>query len=170
MIRSQAILLSLLLSILSASLLLTGCATVGPGVEKPTITVTDLNVQEVKALEAIFLLELRVMNPNDYPLDIRGISCDLTLDGNHFANGISEVQQEIPAFGTATVPVTAYASVLDMVGSVIQMLQQADTNKGSVKPLRYGLAGKIRLGGSGAVNTLPFESKGELSLGGANGS
>ena len=137
--------------------------------EKPTITVTDLSVQEVKALEAIFMLELRVMNPNDYPLDIRGITCDLTVDGNHFANGISDVQQEVPAFGTATVPVTVYASVLDMVGSVIQILQQAE-NKGSVKPLRYELAGKIRLGGSGAVNTLPFDSKGELSFGGANGS
>ncbi|MEA2114880.1 MAG: LEA type 2 family protein [Thermodesulfobacteriota bacterium] len=170
MTRSQTIFLSLLLIILSAPLLFTGCATIGTGVEKPTITVTDLSVQEVKALEAIFTLELRVMNPNDYPLDIRGITCDLTLDGNHFANGISDVQQEVPAFGTATVPVTVYASVLDMVGSVIHMLQQADTSKGSVKPLRYELAGKIRLGGSGAVNTLPFDSKGELSFGGANGS
>ena len=170
MTRSQTFFFSLLLFILSMPLLFTGCATIRPGVEKPTITVTDLSVQEVKALEAIFTLQLRVMNPNDFPLDIRGITCDLTLDGNHFANGISDVQQEIPAFGTATVPVTVYASVLDMVGSVIQMLQQADTNKGSVKPLRYELAGKIRLGGSGAVNTLPFDSKGELSLGGANGS
>ena len=169
MTRLQTILLSLLLFILSTPLLFSGCATIGPGMEKPTITVTDLSVQEVKALEAIFMLELRVMNPNDYPLDIRGITCDLTVDGNHFANGISDVQQEVPAFGTATVPVTVYASVLDMVGSVIQILQQAE-NKGSVKPLRYELAGKIRLGGSGAVNTLPFDSKGELSFGGANGS
>ncbi len=169
MTRSQTFFFSLLLFILSTPLLFSGCATIGPGVEKPTITVTDLSVQEVKALEAIFMLELRVMNPNDYPLDIRGITCDLTLDGNHFANGISDVHQEVPAFGTATVPVTVYASVLDMVGSVIQMLQQAE-NKGSVKPLRYELAGKIRLGGSGVVNTLPFDSKGELSFGGANGS
>ena len=166
MARSQTTLFALLLFILSIPILLTGCATMGPAVEKPTISVTDLRIQEVKALEAIFMLELRIMNPNDFPLDIRGINCDLKIDGNHFATGLSDVQQEVPAFGTAVIPVSVYASMLDMVSSVIQMLQGVDQHNGSMKPLHYMLAGKVRLGGTGVPGTLPFQSEGKLDLGG----
>jgi LEA14-like dessication related protein len=163
MTRSQTTLTALFFFILSVPLLLSGCATMGPSMEKPTITVTDLRAGEVKALEAIFILELRVMNPNDFPLDIRGLNCDLQIDGKRFASGISDAQQEVPAFGTATVPVTVYASMFEMVSSVIQILQNTDQSKGNMKPLQYELAGKVRLGGHGSV---PFESKGELDLSG----
>lgn len=166
MTRSQTTLFFLLFFTLSMPLLFTGCATLGPDVEEPTISVTDLRIQEVKPLEAIFVLELRIMNPNDFPLDIRGVNCDLKLDGNHFATGISDVQQQVSSFGTATIPVTVYASMFDMVTSVIQVLQEVDQQKAAAKPLRYELAGKIRLGGRGTANTLPFQSAGELSLGG----
>ena len=132
-------------------------------VAKPTVSVTDLRIQEVKPLEAVFLLELRVINPNDFELDIRGINCNLKLDGNHFATGVSDVQQDIPAFGTATLPVTVYASTFDMVGSIIQMLQQVDQKNGSGESLHYELAGKISLGG-GTVKSLPFQATGELNL------
>jgi len=154
---------ALLLLALTLPFMVTGCATMRSGVEKPTVSVTDLRIQEVKPLEAVFLLELRVINPNDFGLDIRGINCTLELDGNHFATGVSDVQQDIPAFGTATLPVTVYASTLDMVGSIIQMLREVDQKKGSGKPLHYELAGKISLGG-GTVRSLPFQAKGELDL------
>ena len=154
---------TLLFGILALPLVLTSCATMHQGLQQPTISVTDLRVQEVKPLEAVFLLELRVINPNDIELDIRGISCDLKLDGNHFATGVSDVQQKIPAFGTATLPVTIYASTLNMLGSIIQMLQRVDQRNGASKPLHYELAGKVSLT-EGAVRSLPFQAKGELNL------
>jgi LEA14-like dessication related protein len=156
----------LLFFTLSLSLLLAGCATMRPGWEQPTVTVTDLRAGEIKALEAIFILELRVMNPNDFPLDIRGLNCDLKIDGKRFANGLSDVRQEVPAFGTATIPVTVYASMFEMVTSVIRILQETDQRNDNMAPLRYDLAGKIRLEGQG---TVPFESRGELDLSGQGG-
>ncbi len=168
MIRLQTALSAALLLLLSMPILLSGCATMGPGIEKPTISVTDLQLQEVKALEAIFMLELRVMNPNDFPLDIRGINCDLKLDGKRFATGLSDIRQEVPPFGTATVPVTVYASMFDMVSSVIQMLQDVDQQRGPAQPLHYELAGKVRLGNHGGTRSVPFLSEGEINLGGRN--
>ena len=161
MTRSQTTLFSLLLFTLSIPLFFSGCAALGPGMEEPIITVTDLRAGEVKALEAIFILELRVMNPNDFPLDIRGLNCDLKIEGKRFATGLSDVRQEVPSFGTATIPVTVYASMFEMVTSVIQIIQEADHQKGNVKSLSYELAGKIRLGGRGSF---PFDSRGELDL------
>ncbi len=154
---------SLLFIIMITAVLLSGCATLGPGIETPSITVTDLRGGEMQGLEAIFILELRIMNPNDFPLDIRGINCDLKIDGNRFATGLSDVRQEIPAFGTATIPVTVYASMFEMVASVIQIIQNNGQQRGNVHPLHYELAGKIHLGGHGSV---PFQSSGELDLSG----
>ena len=154
---------TLLFGILTLPLVLTSCATMHQGLQQPAISITDLRVQEVKPLEAVFLLELRVINPNDIELDIRGINCDLKLDGNHFATGVSDVQQKIPAFGTATLPVTIYASTFDMIGSIIQMLQRVDQRNGTGKPLHYELAGTVSLA-EGTVRSLPFQAKGELNL------
>ena len=159
--KRSPVFFALFFVLLSLSMLLAGCAAMGPGMEKPTVTVIDLRPGEVKALEAIFILELRIMNPNDFPLDISGLNCDLKIDGKRFASGISDVRQEVPAFGTATIPVTVYASMFEMVTSVIQIIQEADQQNGNVKPLRYELAGKIRLEGRGSF---PFDSKGELDL------
>ena len=159
--KRSPVFFALFLVLLSLSMLLAGCATMGSGMEKPTVTVIDLRPGEVKALEAIFILELRIMNPNDFPLDISGLNCDLKIDDKRFASGISDVRQEVPAFGTATIPVTVYASMFEMVTSVIQIIQEVDQQNGNVKPLRYELAGKIRLGGRGSF---PFDSKGELDL------
>ncbi|RUM39452.1 MAG: hypothetical protein DSY58_00435 [Desulfobulbus sp.] len=144
---------------LAALSLLQGCAAIHSDFEKPTVTASDLKLSEIKALEAVFLLELRVMNPNDFALDIRGVSCELNIEGSHFATGIGNDWQEIPAYGTKTVPITVYASMIDVVGSVIQFLQ----GMGQQQPLHYELTGKVRLGGYG---TVPFTSKGKLDPGG----
>ncbi len=150
-------------AVLSLCIQLTGCATIGPGMEKPIVTVSDLRPAEVKALEAIFILELRIMNPNNFPLDISGLNYDLKIDDKRFASGINNERQEVPAFGTATIPVTVYASMFEMVTSIIQIIQEVDQQNDNIKPLRYELAGKIRLGGRGSFL---FDSKGELDLSG----
>ena len=155
---------SLLFSVLF--LFLTGCAAMGPGVEKPTITVIDIRPGEIRAMEAIFVLELRIMNPNDFALDIRGLNCELSLDDNRFASGISDVQQQVPAFGTATLPVTVYASMFEIATSAVQIFQQLEGQGAAASPLAYQLAGKVRLAGHGSV---AFESRGELDLGRSSG-
>jgi LEA14-like dessication related protein len=137
--------------------LLQGCATLRSGFEEPTITVADLRIREIKAFEATFLLELRIMNPNDFALDLNGLNCALNVEGNHLATGISNERQEIPAYGNQTVTIMVYASTVDVVGSLIQLLQGMGEQQRN--PLQYELTGKIRLNGYG---TIPFNSKGQL--------
>lgn len=139
-----------------------GCAGMGMPVEEPRVTLVDLQMVEMKPLEAVFQIQLRVMNPNDYPLDLQGVHCDLKIDGKHFASGLGNQARKIPAFGTGLVPVTVYASTLDMFSSVLRFVQGAEQQIG-LRPIRYELAGKIRVGGS-LNKSVPFHSKGELSL------
>ncbi|HHL35292.1 MAG TPA: hypothetical protein ENJ30_13095, partial [Desulfobulbaceae bacterium] len=91
-----------------------GCAGIHGHVQEPEVTLADMQVVEMRPLEAVFQIQLRVMNPNDFALDIRGVRCDVNIDGKHFATGVGDQRSEIPAYGTALVPVRVYASTLKM--------------------------------------------------------
>lgn len=144
-------------------LLLAGCARMGKSVEEPQVTLVNMQMLEVQPLEAVLQVSLRVMNPNDFSLDLRGVSCKLMIDGNHFASGIGDKQLRIPAFGTDIVPVTVYASTWKMFSSALSVIQGLEQKADVLQPVRYELVGRINLGG-GINGTVPFESKGELSL------
>ncbi len=145
--------------------ILSGCAGLGKPVQEPQVTLVDMQMLEVKPFEAIFQISLRIMNPNEFPLALQGLNCDLKIDGKHFATGLGNEPQEIPPFGTGIVPVTVYASTLKMFSSVMQIVQQLDQQRSGMQPLRYELTGKIRIGG-GLNQSVPFHTKGELNLDG----
>jgi LEA14-like dessication related protein len=138
---------------------LSGCAGFGKTIEPPRAHIANISVQEMRGLETVFQVELRVMNTNDVPLTVKGMDCELRINDRAFAMGVTGYQVEIPAFGTAIVPINLYSSVLDMLKNVVGMgLEKADK-------LNYKLAGNIRIeGGTMMPSSLPFESKGELSL------
>jgi len=145
------------------ALLLVGCAGLHGHVQDPEVTLADMQVVEMRPLEAVFQIQLRVMNPNDFVLDIRGVRCDVNIDGKHFATGVGDRKSEIPAYGTGLVPVKVYASTLKMFSSVMAMVQGLDGQAGGLAPIHYEISGTIRMGG-GINRTVPFHSKGELSL------
>jgi len=147
-----------------ALLLLPGCAKMYGLKEDPKISVADIRIQEVKAMEGIFLIKLRVLNPNEVPLELHGINCDLEINQRHFASGIGDSNQSVPAFGTAVVPVEVYASVLDMIASVADLLHTVGKTPSKDKPVPYTLQGTVRIGIHGFKKEVPFKSSGELSL------
>ena len=134
-----------------------GCAGLGKRLETPKVNLIDIRVLEVKALESVFQIEIRVLNPNDVPLEIKGINCDLEVNNSTLASGVSYAKRTIPAYGTGTIPMKVYSSVIDMLRG---MLGLQDKEK-----LHYRLKGKLRVeGGFMMPSVIPFESKGEFSF------
>ena len=154
----------LILLLLVAAIALVGCVGLHGLKEDPKVSIADIRVQDVKALESIFLIQLRVLNPNDIPLTLRGVNCDLEVDGRHFASGIADSDQLVPAYGTAIVPVKVYASMLDMVSSVVDLIQSANPSAAKEKSMAYILKGTVGVETRGFDRRIPFTSKGELSL------
>lgn len=148
--------------------LLTGCASVQEWKwlikEKPTIALSDIELQEIKALETVFLLKLRIVNPDDIPMEIRSLKCELKINGELFASGSSDERKGLPAFGTISVPVVVYTSKFAIVGSVIEVLQKNVQHYGTPsEPLSYELTGNLYLGKDGK-EVLPFQVEGEIAL------
>ncbi len=134
-----------------------GCATISKDLEPPRVHVIDIQVQEVRALEAVLRIELRVMNVNDIEVDIKGIDCELEINGKHFASGVTDQKIKIPAYGTTVVPMVVYSSVLDMVRGVLGIKEK--------EKIEYKIAGRLHLEGDIMVpSSIRFQSEGELSL------
>jgi LEA14-like dessication related protein len=152
------------LFLFSTLLFLSGCAAMSGLKEEPKISIADIQIQDVKALEGVFLIKLRVLNPNDVPLDLHAVNCDLEINGRHFASGIADSNMSVPAYGTQLIPVTVYASVLDIVASVVDLMHTADTTTAKGKQLPYTLRGTVGVSARGFQKEIPFKSSGELSL------
>ena len=133
--------------------LLLGCAGVGKKLQPPRITLTNIKVQEIKVFESVFQIDLRVVNPNDVAIDIKGLDCELELNEKHFASGVSNERIKVSSFDTAIIPITVYSSVFDLAKGLF--------DAGKKQMFNYKLKGRLHLAGGLAV---PFKSEGELSL------
>ena len=137
-------------------LLPAGCAGLGKPLEPPRITLSNVRFEEPKALETVLQIELRVFNTNDVPFKMKGLDCDLELNGKRFAEGVSSVDKEIPALGTTTVPVTLYSSVVDLFRGIVSLQK--------TEKLKFGVSGRLHLeGGFLMPSVIPFKAEEELS-------
>ncbi len=155
---------------LCSTSLLTGCTAAIKSLpwaakEELKVALADMELQEIKALETIFLLKVRIINPNDAPEELRSIKCDLKINGEPFASGISDEHKSLSPFGTVLMPVTVYTSKFGVVGSVIEMLQKDVQQYGGRpdEPLNYELNGRLHLGKNGK-DVFPFHVSGKITL------
>ena len=136
-------------------LFLSGCATPGTRLEPPSVSLVNIAVKEARLLETVFEVELRVLNPNETALTVTGADCTLRINDRDFARGVAGVSTEVPAYGSAVVPVTLYSSIIGLVRSALNARET----------LAYELEGKLRLAGGFLVpGTVPFSSEGRLDL------
>jgi LEA14-like dessication related protein len=137
--------------------LMAGCAGLGKPLETPRISLANIQMLEASGMESAFLVLLRVQNPNEVDLDIRGVECDVAINDKPFAYGISDTPVRIPAFGSDTVPVKVYASVMDMVRGLLNLPGR--------EVLSYQVKGRVRMsGGAFLPSSLPFDSQGTISV------
>jgi len=130
------------------------CAGLNKRLASPTVHIADVKVKEIKALEASFNVQLRVLNPNDISIIAKGVNFDLEINNNHLATGVSNTVTEIPAFGTAVISIDVFSSALDVVRNIIALHDQ--------KTLKYKIKGRLRLGG--VPYYIPFESEGDFDM------
>jgi LEA14-like dessication related protein len=141
-------------------LFLAACAGIGLGsrdLEPPEVTLADVQFRGAGLLEQQLGLVLRLRNPNDADLPLRGLKVRLNIDGEPFATGLSNENVTLPALGEKTVTV-------DAVSSTSELLNQLHSVTG-LKDISYTIDGTAFLRGE-ADRKLPFEQKGVLRLSG----
>lgn len=129
-----------------------GCAVAR--LQPPRLQVVEVGLLGASVLKQELRLRLRVQNPNDVELPVRGITYEVLLAGENFASGQSDRDITVPALGetefNVDITANAAAAVLRLLGD----------RSGSPE---YRVVGRVHLA-SGLLRSIPFEHKGELKL------
>jgi len=146
-----------------AAMLVGGCASLRPSLESPRISLVSVTQQPSSGdMETAFQLELRLINPNDISLNLKGIDCRLEINDSTIASGVSNERMELPALGTLVYPVTVYASASDFIILMVRLMADSRRSPEDME-LIYSLRGRVFLAdGMPGLNMLRFSSEGDL--------
>jgi LEA14-like dessication related protein len=139
-------------------LILGGCAGLFKPIEVPKVQLAGIGIQKVDFFETVLQLALRVDNPNGIPLTLKALACDLRLNGDPVATGVSRETVDIPALGSDVVTLTVVTSAAKIAATLLSAL-------GHGTALDYRLTGKLSLqGGLFMPSEIPFDVRGEVPV------
>ena len=133
---------------------LTGCASLSTKMEPPQISLSNVRVLGVTLLEQQYVLTMRIQNPNDRPLHISGLSFELDINDEKFANGVSNQKVTIPGYGQGTLDVTGTSTLAGLLRQLAELERMQE--------LKYGLKGKVKI--ADIPVPVPFEYEGVVPL------
>lgn len=142
-------------SFLLLAVALSGCALFVPKLQTPQLSIVDVEVLRANLMEQQLRVRMRVENPNDRSLPVKGLSYTVYLRGQEFATGVSDASFVVPALGTAefNMDVTANAA-----GALFTIL-----SKPRGQGIDYRMKGRVELA-HGWLRSIPFEESGTFSL------
>jgi LEA14-like dessication related protein len=123
--------------------------------EPPSLQVTEVSLLSADLLKQQLRVRMRVQNPNDVELPVRGITYEVQVAGETFANGESQRDIVVPALGSTDfdVDVTANAAA-----ALLRVLGNRDRGAPD-----YRILGKVHLA-RGLIKSIPFEHSGTIRL------
>lgn len=135
-----------------------GCSALLPRLETPSLSIVDVELLKSDLWEQRMKVRLRVQNPNDRALPIKGLSYALEVAGEDFARGVSGASFLVPALGETEFDMNVTAN---MASTLIKLLGRGSDSLGD--QLDYRLKGKISLS-EGWLRSIPFEEHGKFKL------
>jgi LEA14-like dessication related protein len=148
-------------SVLAASTLalslLSGCAGLSGIDEPPRVNLVGLRPVEMNLLEQRYRAKLRIRNPNDAPLKVRGMDYTIHINERQFADGVSDRRFTVPPYGESVIEVT-------LNSSLFRLLEQFSRLQGGDKlVLRYRISGGLSVAGSPTKFLFSYEDELDFS-------
>jgi len=142
---------------LAATALLGGCSLFVPKLETPQLSVVNVELQKADLWEQRMKVRMRVVNPNDRPIPVKGLTVTLEVAGQELAHGVSGASFNVPALGEAEFDMNMTAN---MAGAIMRLLGKGNDVGDEVD---YRVTGKISLS-EGLLRSIPFEDRGKFKL------
>lgn len=125
-------------ALVAMTFLISSCAWLQPGREKPEIHLTSIKPLPREGLEQRFLIGLNIVNPGTGELNISGLSYNLILNGRKVASGVSGKMMAIPAYSESRVQLEASTHLISGLRVITGLLQDPGA------PVDYQLVTKMR--------------------------
>lgn len=140
--------------------LVAGCAALGPKLQAPDLTIVSVDLVKGDLFEQRIKARMKVQNPNDLELAVRGVTYNIELGGEPLGHGLSGSSFVVPAKGEAEFDMLVTAN---LAGTLLKIIEKARATGASLNQVEYRLRGQVRLE-RGALRTVPFDEKGVLKL------
>mgnify|MGYP001814437141 FL=1 len=143
--------------LLACVLVAVSCASMGRDLETPRFSVLGIAVDEIGLFEQRFEVRLRVQNPNDIALPVKGLNLELDIQGEEFARGVSAERFEVPAFGETEFTMRVSTN---LVRSATQLSTLFAPGTDEVD---YSVDGKVSID-LPFMGSVPFDAEGSVRL------
>lgn len=136
--------------------ILSGCSALAPKIETPRLMLVSAAMTSGDIFSQTFLLRMHVQNPNDRELPINGIDYQLFLEGDSFAEGVTDRPFVVPALGETEFDLTVQTNFVSSIGRLLSRLNGKDK-------VQYVIEGKV-LTDIGMFKKVPFRESGTVDL------
>ena len=143
---------------LIVTLLLAGssCSSLRPDLEVPRLSIVRVAMTSADIFTQQFMVRINVQNPNDRELPIKGLDYKLFLEGDSFAEGVSNKPFVVPALGDIDFDMTVRTNFVSGIGRLLSRLNGRDQ-------VNYVMEGKL-LTDIRFLKKIPFQEEGSVNL------
>jgi LEA14-like dessication related protein len=141
---------------LTTLLVLSACA-FAPKLEAPRLSLVSVQMTSADMFNQQFVVRMNVQNPNDRDLPVNGIDYKLFLEGDSFAEGVSNIPFVIPAAGEKEFDLPVRTNFVSSLGRLLSRLN-------GKRQVHYVIEGKV-MTKLGMIRKVPFSESGTVDLG-----
>ena len=138
--------------------LLGGCSAFAPKLETPQLSLLGIQMMSTDIFAQKFRVRVKVENPNDLELPVRGLDYQIFLMGDSFAEGNSTDRFVVPAKGEAEFDMVVTTNFVSSLGRLVSRV-----GGGKLENLDYEIAGEVLLD-KGFVKKIPFNHVGKVDI------
>lgn len=120
---------------------LTGCASLSPNYEQPTVTLSSFRALPSEGMTPSFEIGLRIINPNASALALSGVVYTVSVQGHELVKGVGKDFPVIEGYSQGDITLTASANLLGgirLLGDLMQVENDA---------LKYDFEARLDLAG-----------------------
>jgi len=135
---------------------LSACTGIPRNLQTPEVSFVGLRAVEATVFEQRLEVRMKVRNPNDVALPVRGLDVDVELAGEPFAQGVSAREFVVPPRGEAEFDMNVTANAATALLKIAGKDLKSDA-------IAYRLKGKLSTK-IGMLRTIPFDESGTLPV------
>ncbi len=138
--------------------MLSSCASLDNVVSAPTVSLRNVQVENIGFDGQTFILSFDVRNPNLFPLPVKSINYGVRLDGHRFASGEAASSFTVAAGGDGEFAISVDVNLLQTAPELLFIMRDATR-----RDIPYSLEGQL---GIDIPYTKPvkFETSGVIRL------
>jgi LEA14-like dessication related protein len=147
-----------LLFVAACAALLAACASVSPKLEAPRLELMGVQMLSTDMFAQRFKIRVKVNNPNDLELPVRGLEYTIIMMGDSFAEGMSDQAFVLPAMGEAEFDMLVTTNFVSSFGRLLSRVQG-----GKLENIDYEITGKVMVD-KGMVRKIPINHRGTVDF------